>query len=164
MAITDAHDNSDLPRPKSGTWASIELRVERLELRVGELETAVSSVSRDVAGLVTDNKLIQQEQTHQKELMQTKFESLENLMHAIGAKVDSLIDDVKANYGDTRASMASHSDYEKEISSLREKVEAQQKLFDQLSGMGIIYRYAAGAGVAALLMSGAALLHSLGVI
>lgn len=164
MAITDAHDNSDLPRPKSGTWASIELRVERLELRVGELETAVSSVSKDVSGLSIDNKLIQQEQKHQKELMQTKFASLENLVKALSDKMDTIINDVRNNYGDTRATLASNSDFEKEIAMLREKVEAQQKLFDQLSGMGIIYRYAAGAGVAALLMSGAALLHSLGVI
>lgn len=157
-------DGLEAQRPRAGSWASIENRVEKLEQRVSEVENMVAGVSHDVTGLSVEMKLISSEQSHQKELMNTRFTAVEALIGTLTSKVDNLLNDLRDSYIDIKASTVGQNSIDKDLTELNAKVAAQQKLFDQLNGMGIIYRYVAGAGVAALLMSAAALLHSLGVI
>jgi uncharacterized coiled-coil protein SlyX len=158
-------------KTKPGSWVSIEHRVERLEMRVesleikvGDLLPAISENTKAVADLAIEIRLLEQEQRHMKEMRETKFEAVEAEVKAIAAKMDTFIQDIKTTYADNRVSAVNNSEMHQTISDLEARLTKQQETFDKLSGMGIVYRYVAGAGVAALLVSVAALLHSMGVI
>lgn len=90
-------DEMTTAAPRPGTNASIERRVERLELQQDEMQKQLNIVSTDVL-------LVKKEQEHQRELMTARFGSVDKALEALTAKFDNFTTTVNAAFSDEAAS------------------------------------------------------------
>ena len=81
----DMTASDDSPSPRSGSTADLVRRVDRLENGQNEL-------SRTVTSLESTTKLMQLEQSHLKELMTSRFSTMEAQQSTQGQKLDNLIE------------------------------------------------------------------------
>lgn len=77
--------SEDSPTPRSGSTADLVRRVDRLEAGQNEL-------SRTVTSLESTTKLVQLEQSHLKELMNSRFTTLEAQQSQTQMKLDGIVD------------------------------------------------------------------------
>lgn len=90
---------SDEVTPRPGTTASIERRVERLEVQQDELQRSVNVMATAV-------ELVKVEQGHMKELMGAKFNMLEAAVSSLAAKFDAFALTINSALSDPEASPA----------------------------------------------------------
>jgi len=146
----------DSQQPTRASLASVDARVARLEQAQAETDAKIG--------------LIQLEQQHTRELMNSKFATLEATMNANTSKLDqfiarieNMILDATKQSGDLTASPVGRQ-VDQRLTRLEAKTEIAESFMDRLNGMGTAMRWVIGTSVIGFLTGLLALLGAFGVI
>jgi len=122
------------------TTASIDRRVERLEQAQAEMAQQIA--------------LVQLEQSHLKELVNSRFSSLESAIGMLGAKLDSITTLIQAASADAMATPAGRNALAT-LTQLQAQVDTHDQLINQAQGSIRAWKWLAGfvslPGISALL-------------
>lgn len=142
--------------PTRASLASVDARVARLEQAQAETDSKVA--------------LIQLEQTHTRELMNSRFTTLEVGIAGQGKKLDDFIARIEAmvmeatkSSGDLTASPVGRQ-VDSRITKLESRTELHNEFIDQLKGMGTAMRWVVGTSVLGFLVSLVSLATSAGFV
>lgn len=143
-------------QPTRASLASVDARVARLEQAQAETDSKVA--------------LIQLEQTHTRELMNSRFTTIEVGIAGQGKKLDDFIARIEAmvleatkSSGDLTSSPAGRQ-VDMRLTRLESATELQGSFIDQLKGMGTAMRWVIGTSVVGFLVSLLSLATSAGFV
>jgi uncharacterized coiled-coil protein SlyX len=126
----------DTPR---ASLASVDARVARLERAQAETDTKIG--------------LLNLEQQHTRELMNSRFETLEMAVNAQTQKLDAFIGRIESviltatkNSGDLSSSPVGR-EVDRRLTKLEAATEVHESFIDQLKGMGTAMRWVIGSSV-----------------
>lgn len=132
-------DMMDAPQPTRASLASVDARVARLERAQAETDTKIG--------------LLNLEQQHTRELMTSRFETLEVAVKSQGSKMDgfiqrmeTLILDATKNSGDLNASPVGR-EVDRRLTKLEANQEVHESFIDQLKGMGTAMKWVIGSSI-----------------
>lgn len=144
-------DQQSTPR---SSIAGVDARVARLESAQAATDTKV--------------ELIQLEQSHLRELMSSRFTSVEALLHeqatslkAFITRIDTMILQGTASSGDLEATPAGRN-VSKRLHDLETEADKQQSFRDEITGMTTMLKILFGGSVLSMVVSGIALAKTLG--
>lgn len=143
-------------QPTRASLASVDARVARLEQAQADTDAKIG--------------LISLEQQHTRELMNSKFSTLEATLNAQGSKLDQFIQRIEAmildatkQSGDLTSSPVGRL-VDGRLVRLEAKAEITESFLDQLKGMGTAMRWVIGTSVMGFLLGVVSLLSTFGVI
>lgn len=123
-----------------------------------QTRATIASVDQRVASLEAAQALIQLEQSHLRELMQSRFTAIEVSLSTQGAKLDGFITRIESmvleatrNSGDLTSSPAGRLVHER-LTTLETQSKLDASFLDQMRGMGTAMKFVIGtSGVSAVL-------------
>jgi len=154
--MADTENTMESTQPSRATMASVDARVARLEQSQAETDRNIS--------------LIQLEQQHMRELMTSRFTTLEVAINGQGQKLDSFIArietmvlDATKSAGDLTSSPVGRQVHER-LTKLETKSEVQETFMDQLKGMSTALKWVIGTSVTGFVVAMLSLLRAMGVV
>lgn len=147
--MSEGESTQGQPQPRASV-ASVDARLARLE-------TAQAEQVKAQAGTDAQIKLIQLEQQHMRELMNSRFTTIENGIVSQGRKLDDFIARIEGlmteamkTAGDLTATPVGRQVSDR-LSKVETKQEIHETFIDQMKGMGTAMKWVIGSSILGLI-------------